>query len=167
MADPRFPSAKEVELFHTNSDKDGSPTSLHHTLGNGPNQAAPGDHTHDGGTSKELGDSITYSWTPLPYSGGWVDFGGSFQVGQYRKVGDDVEIRGMMKHATTTTTGTFATLPVGFRPPATVQFWGCGSGGGNVDIRITSGGVMTVTAYGAGASGASISLAPIRFSVTT
>lgn len=49
-----LPSPKEVELFHKNSDKDGSPTSIHHTLGNGPNQASPGDHTHDGGTSKEL-----------------------------------------------------------------------------------------------------------------
>ena len=54
MVDKRFPASKEVEVFHTNSDKDGSPTSSHHTLGNGPNQAAPGDHTHDGGSSKQL-----------------------------------------------------------------------------------------------------------------
>lgn len=61
--DKRFPASKEVEVFHTNSDKDGSPTASHHTLGNGPNQAAPGDHTHDGGSSKQLleGTNITGS----------------------------------------------------------------------------------------------------------
>jgi hypothetical protein len=63
MADKRFPSPKEVEVYHTNSDKDGSPTSIHHSLGNGPNQSSPGDHTHDGGSSKQLldGTSITGS----------------------------------------------------------------------------------------------------------
>lgn len=59
MVDKRFPSSKEVEVFHTNSDKDGTPTSVHHTLGNGPNQAAPGDHIHDGGSSKELLEEVT------------------------------------------------------------------------------------------------------------
>lgn len=32
---------------HQNADTDSSPTALHHTLGNGANQAAPGNHTHD------------------------------------------------------------------------------------------------------------------------
>ena len=45
------PSQKEVNEFHTNSDKDGSAKSLHHTLGPMPNQAAAGNHSHDGGNS--------------------------------------------------------------------------------------------------------------------
>jgi hypothetical protein len=48
------PSPKEVLDFHTHSDRDGSPKAEHHTLGSGPNQAAPGNHTHDGGTSAVL-----------------------------------------------------------------------------------------------------------------
>lgn len=32
---------------HQNADTDSAPTAIHHTLGSGPNQAAPGDHTHD------------------------------------------------------------------------------------------------------------------------
>lgn len=48
------PTAKEVQEFHANSDKDGSPKALHHTLGPLPNQASPGNHSHDGGTSAEL-----------------------------------------------------------------------------------------------------------------
>jgi len=57
------PSSKEVSLFHTNSDVDGSSKSLHHTLGSNRGQASPGDHTHDGGTSKLLleGLSVTGS----------------------------------------------------------------------------------------------------------
>lgn len=47
-------SSKEVADFHKNADKDGSAKALHHTLGYGPNQAAPGNHSHDGGTSIAL-----------------------------------------------------------------------------------------------------------------
>jgi len=39
---------------HKNSDRDSSPWAIHHTLGPRRNQASPGDHTHDGGTSLEL-----------------------------------------------------------------------------------------------------------------
>ena len=48
------PTPKEVLDFHTHSDLDGSPKAQHHTLGPGPNQAAAGDHSHDGGSSKVL-----------------------------------------------------------------------------------------------------------------
>lgn len=47
----QVPSAREVLEFHTHADKDGSPTALHHTLGVKPNQASPGNHVHDGGSS--------------------------------------------------------------------------------------------------------------------
>jgi hypothetical protein len=55
------PSTEEVEKFHTNDDTDGSNTAHHHTLGSKRAQASPGDHTHDGGTSKQLldGDTLT------------------------------------------------------------------------------------------------------------
>lgn len=48
------PPPKDVIDFHTNSDKDGSQQAQHHSLGPGHNQAAPGDHSHDGGTSTRL-----------------------------------------------------------------------------------------------------------------
>lgn len=62
-ATSNFPSAKEVDDFHTNSDVDQRAESLHHTLGPAPAQAAPGNHNHDGGTSAPLweGDSISGS----------------------------------------------------------------------------------------------------------
>lgn len=59
------PTPKQVVDFHTHDDVDGSPKAHHHTLGPMPNQAAPGDHSHDGGTSTVLfpldGVSITGS----------------------------------------------------------------------------------------------------------
>jgi hypothetical protein len=48
------PSPKEVLDFHTHADLDGSPKAAHHTLGAGPNQAAAGNHSHDGGGSVVL-----------------------------------------------------------------------------------------------------------------
>lgn len=47
-------SAQEVENFHGNDDLDSRPESHHHTLGASPNQASPGDHTHQDGKSSPL-----------------------------------------------------------------------------------------------------------------
>lgn len=46
--------AKEVNEFHQKDDLDSSHRAHHHTLGFGPNQAAPGNHTHDGVTSPPI-----------------------------------------------------------------------------------------------------------------
>lgn len=40
---------------HDRADTDLSPRALHHTLGIKHNQASPGDHIHDGVTSKKIG----------------------------------------------------------------------------------------------------------------
>lgn len=47
-------SYDEVKRLHNNSDIDESPRAQHHTLGILPNQASPGDHNHDGRTSRKL-----------------------------------------------------------------------------------------------------------------
>lgn len=59
MADKTKPSSKEVRDFHYNDDVDGDNNSHHHTLGPGRGQASPGQHSHDGGTSKALFDGVT------------------------------------------------------------------------------------------------------------
>lgn len=65
-AEKQNPDSKTVEKFHTNSDVDSSQKSQHHTIGPSRNQASPGDHTHDGGTSNKsikplLGVTLTGS----------------------------------------------------------------------------------------------------------
>lgn len=59
MADKRKPPSEEIERFHTNDDLDGAATAHHHSLGSKRTQASPGDHTHDGGSSKQLLDGVT------------------------------------------------------------------------------------------------------------
>lgn len=49
------PTGIQSNLDHTQSDADSSPQSQHHTLGTARNQASPGDHNHDGTTSRKLG----------------------------------------------------------------------------------------------------------------
>ena len=41
-------------MIHNENDTDGGPKAIHHTLGSGPTQAAPGNHTHDGGSSATI-----------------------------------------------------------------------------------------------------------------
>lgn len=43
-----------VQTFHTNADTDDTTAAAHHTIGANANQAAGGDHTHDGGSSSPL-----------------------------------------------------------------------------------------------------------------
>jgi hypothetical protein len=63
-----IPTTEEVNQFHLNSDKDSSATALHHTLGIGPSQAAPGNHSHDGKNSKRIKFS--------DIEGGWMNIDG-------------------------------------------------------------------------------------------
>lgn len=52
------PSTKTVNDFHSNCDVDSAVTAQHHTLGIQHNQGSPGDHTHDGKSSKRIGTGI-------------------------------------------------------------------------------------------------------------
>lgn len=60
-------------------------------------------------------------WTAPTLVNSWANFGGGFQEAQYRKVGDIVHLRGLIGGGTAAPVTIF-TLPVGFRPPATVLF---------------------------------------------
>lgn len=57
-----IPTSTEVSKAHTNSDVDTAVTSQHHTLGIQHNQASPGDHKHDGKSSKKIGKGINPSF---------------------------------------------------------------------------------------------------------
>lgn len=57
MTNP-MPSSQEVSKLHSNSDVDSAITSQHHTLGIQHNQSSPGDHTHNGKSSKKIGKGI-------------------------------------------------------------------------------------------------------------
>ena len=53
----------EVNRLHSQSDRDRSPTAQHHTLGISRNQASPGDHIHDGKSSRLVGVGMALTVT--------------------------------------------------------------------------------------------------------
>lgn len=55
--DPRPPN-DVVEKFHTNASIDTKKSDIHHTLGNKSNQAAAGDHRHNGSDSPLLLEGV-------------------------------------------------------------------------------------------------------------
>lgn len=52
---------QDILNLHTRSDVDAHPYAQHHTLGTSRNQASPGDHIHDGGSSKLIGNGMALS----------------------------------------------------------------------------------------------------------
>ena len=50
-----------VNKFHSKSDLDSSQTAQHHTCGIKRDQASPGDHNHNGVSSKQLLDNVSIS----------------------------------------------------------------------------------------------------------
>jgi hypothetical protein len=55
-------------------------------------------------------------WTQATLENGWLNYLGGYPVAAYRKIGDEVSLRGLIRAGTTGTVAAF-TLPVGFRPP--------------------------------------------------
>lgn len=49
------PTPHSTDRLHARSDVDSNSKAQHHTLGNGANQSSPGDHIHDGISSKKIG----------------------------------------------------------------------------------------------------------------
>lgn len=53
------PDANTLREFHQNADTDSGSDAIHHTIGPGVNQAASGQHNHDGNNSPFLLADIT------------------------------------------------------------------------------------------------------------
>ena len=118
----------QVKSLHQNSDVNESPIAQHHTLGSLPNQAAPGDHTHDGSTSKKLDlknlQGVSIGYTPVATSAGTAPAG--FGVsGSYTRFGNLCFFQVKINFAAATNFGTGQyriTLP--FATEEAIQFRG-------------------------------------------
>lgn len=100
-------------------------------------------------------------WTPLPFNGGWANYD-TGRPGQYRKIGDIVYVRGLVKPGSG---ALVATLPVGFRSPySNVAFMCQGNGANTIGITVDSGGGITIN--GNYTQPTYVWLDPISFSVT-
>jgi hypothetical protein len=129
------------------------------------------------------GESGT-GWTAVSFQNSWVNYG-TYQGAQYRRVGDIVECRGLVKSGTVGSA--IFTLPTGFRPPLDIILsgitsglttWSTGAvnsgtvaahthgntGPGNIAARINVNTDGTVALQGG--SNGFVDLSSIRFSVT-
>ncbi len=86
------------------------------------------------------------AWTGLSFGSGWTDFSGSFQAGQYKRFGDMVWMRGLVKR-TSGSSATIATLPSGFRPSTIVRF-GVDTDTGHGAVEVSTGGVVELKSGG-------------------
>ena len=128
--------------------------------------------------------SVTTPWTGVSFQNSWADYGSPYQTAQYRKVGDEVQLRGLIRNGTQGTS--MFTLPAGFRPPAPMLFaaihnvpavWSTGAASAGtahthspaqpsaVGIRVDVGTDGTVAHYSTQGV-AYVDLSQIRFSVT-
>lgn len=82
------------------------------------------------------------AWTAPTLLNSWVNFGGTEQVAQVRKVGDMVQLRGVIKSGTVGFTDALV-LPYGMRPPANLPF-AIQSNGAIAGLYITSAGSVQV-----------------------
>jgi hypothetical protein len=86
-------SYDEVKRLHRDSDVDENPLAQHHTLGILPNQASPGDHIHDGRSSKKIDagdlDTVELDYTPEGGTDGTQPTfsGDPLITGHYMKIG--------------------------------------------------------------------------------
>lgn len=111
------------------------------------------------------------TWTQLSFAANWTNYGGTWEEGEYRKINDVVQLRGLVKH---TAGGGPATniglLPVGYRPPKSLIFVcegytsGLGYRGYRVDVY--NDGWVFCSAPGATGQMDYLSLCQIGFSVT-
>lgn len=66
--------------------------------------------------------SFATAWTAPTLQNSWANYGAPYQLAQYRKVGDEVQMRGLVRLGTVGSV--ICTLPVGFRPPAALLLAG-------------------------------------------
>lgn len=115
----RFPPSQS-NAMHANSDVDSSQQAQHHTLGPRHNQASPGDHTHNGVSSRALGVWSTYlvSWTCVGGTNPVLADG--LLLGRYMQIGGTVFGRMTFAAGASTTFGSsqwaFSLPPVALAP---------------------------------------------------
>jgi hypothetical protein len=109
--------------------------------------------------------TVPGAWTALGLQNNWVSYDGgvTYAHPQYRKVGDIVYVRGLIKNGTITNGTPVANLPVGFRPPLQLHFPTVSNDAFTL-LRILSNGDITV---GVGANAGWLSINGLHFSTVT
>lgn len=91
------------------------------------------------------------AWQSPSWGSGWTNYGSGYQVVQFRRINNEIEIRGYAGTNLASPATTIFTLPAGYRPAATLIFERSGYPGNvraMVDISITSAGLVTTAGSG-------------------
>ena len=109
------------------------------------------------------GSGSSGSWNTLSLLNGWVVVDSSlYPVLQYKVTGNQVHLRGMIKHATTSTVGMIANMPSETRPSKTLIFTAMTSSG-LARIDVYPHGELWVQGYRAGGNGGYVSLTGLNY----
>lgn len=110
-------------------------------------------------TAADLNELIILDsgWISVTFENSWVDYGSGFEPCAYRKIGDEVFLKGLMKSGTV---GASAfTLPPGYRPAASNIFAiQATEVGKRIDIGVTGAVIIA-----AGATNSYVSISGISF----
>ena len=103
------------------------------------------------------------AWESLTLSASWVNYGSGYGSARYRKIGNRVQVAGLIKSGTTTVGTTIATLPVGFRPSSQEIYTAHNGTSGARALQVGTNGTIVIA--GLAVSNAELSLANITFLV--
>lgn len=87
----------EFQKAHFQSDLDSEPGAQHHTIGEGPNQAASGKRFKD--LNAKVDANVDISFQSFPFSLNWVDNGGVWAPCSAHKIGRRVYFEGIARAA--------------------------------------------------------------------
>lgn len=102
------------------------------------------------------------AFTEVTFNGSWANYGEPYEEASYAKLGNVVRLRGLIKHATTSTTGTVFTLPAGYRPAKTRRLV-IDAGTGQAVVTINNSGVFAIASYINGGAATTIGLEMVSF----
>jgi len=127
--------------------------------GQSANVLADGSRWRYNGTTWVDSQSDT-GWISTGLQNSWVNFGAGYADAAYRKKGSTVMLRGTIKSGTVASTTVLMTLPIGFRPSATIRL-GTGFSTSFMVIDVKTNGDVIISS--SGVTNSSLMLDPIRF----
>jgi hypothetical protein len=108
------------------------------------------------------------AWAPVTFQNGWVNFDAG-RTAQYRKNGDYVELRGVVKSGTVAYGTAMFTLPVGYRPLSSrgeIDFVCLSAPNASAGVAVFADGTVSVYPIASSTPATYLYLDSIRFSVT-
>jgi hypothetical protein len=103
-----------------------------------------------------IANNVPTAWTNPTFLNGWMSYGSGYAPGQYRKVGDMVQIRGLVKSGSLG--NAIFMLPVGYRPTTGNLQFAVENSGGHGQLEVRTGGDVIIANLAANPSNAACNI---------